>query len=30
MLELIACEQAIFFSKQRACSQAMKRTAQEC
>ena len=30
MLELIACEQAIFFSKQRACSRAMKRTAQEC
>ena len=30
MLERIACEQAIFFSKQKACSQAMERFAQEC
>ena len=29
-LERIACEQAIFFSKQRTCSQAMERTGQEC
>lgn len=30
MLERIACEQAIFFSKQIACSQAMERTSQKC